>query len=62
LVGHEGNSILFHALAARQTTLVCDLNQRFIAGLLDGLGADTVEARLAPRPGACCVEVTNRDG
>ncbi|MGS2616302.1 helix-turn-helix transcriptional regulator [Micromonospora sp. LZ34] len=47
----------FYALAARHTALVCGLNHAFLTGLLDGLGAADVEARLAPRPGACCVEV-----
>jgi predicted ArsR family transcriptional regulator len=48
----------FHALAGRQTALVCGLNHRFISGLVDGLDAAGVEARLEPRPGACCVELT----
>ena len=47
----------FHALAARHTALVCDLNLRFVAGVLDGLG-EHAEPRLAPRPGACCVELS----
>ncbi|WP_446212883.1 helix-turn-helix transcriptional regulator [Micromonospora sp. IBSANI012] len=47
----------FHALATRHTALVCGLNQAFLTGLLEGLGAADVEARLAPRPGACCVEL-----
>ncbi|MGA5299569.1 helix-turn-helix transcriptional regulator [Nucisporomicrobium flavum] len=47
----------FHAVAARHTELVCGLNLSFVTGLLDGLGQDA-QARLAPRPGACCVEVT----
>ena len=46
----------FHALAVRHTALVCDLNLRFITGLLDGL-EEAAEAHLAPRPGACCVEL-----
>jgi len=46
----------FHALAVRHTALVCDLNLRFITGLLDGL-EENAEARLAPRPGSCCVEL-----
>ncbi|MEV4701829.1 helix-turn-helix domain-containing protein [Actinoplanes sp. NPDC049316] len=46
----------FHAVAARHTDLVCGLNLCLIGGLLDGFGQDS-EARLAPRPGACCVEV-----
>ena len=47
----------FHALAARHTALVCGLNHSFVAGIVDGLGATAVEARLAPRPGACCVRL-----
>ncbi|MFI7546814.1 helix-turn-helix transcriptional regulator [Actinoplanes sp. NPDC049599] len=46
----------FHALAARHTALVCDLNLRFVTGLLGGLD-EVAEARLAPRPGSCCVEL-----
>jgi predicted ArsR family transcriptional regulator len=46
----------FHALASRHTALVCNLNLQFVTGLLDGLG-EVAEARLAPRPGACCVEL-----
>ena len=49
----------FHALAVRHTALVCNLNLRFITGLLDGLD-EAAEARLAPRPGACCVELLPR--
>jgi predicted ArsR family transcriptional regulator len=49
----------FHALAGRQTALVCGLNHRFVAGLVDGLEL-TAEAHLVPRPGACCVEITTR--
>ena len=46
----------FHALAARHTALICGLNHSFVAGLLDALGV-ALEARLTPRPGACCVEL-----
>ncbi|GAA0714267.1 helix-turn-helix domain-containing protein [Dactylosporangium roseum] len=47
----------FHALAARHTTLVCGLNHTLIAGLVEGLGIADLQARLVPRPGACCVEL-----
>jgi predicted ArsR family transcriptional regulator len=47
----------FHALARRHTELVCGLNHRFVAGLVDGLRARDVDTHLAPRPGACCVEL-----
>jgi predicted ArsR family transcriptional regulator len=48
----------FHALAQRQRELVCGMNQSFVAGLLAGLGAHSLQARLIPRAGACCVTVT----
>ena len=47
----------FHPLAAKDPDLVCAINHAFLAGFLDGLGATTVDATLAPRPGACCVEL-----
>lgn len=47
----------FHPMAARDPGLVCAINQAFLAGVLDGLGATTLDATLAPRPGACCVEL-----
>jgi predicted ArsR family transcriptional regulator len=47
----------FHALATQHTALVCGLNLHFVAGVADGMGATAVEARLAPRPDACCVEL-----
>jgi predicted ArsR family transcriptional regulator len=50
----------FHALAIRQTTLVCGLNHAFITGLAEGLGAGTVAPRLVARPGACCVELADQ--
>jgi predicted ArsR family transcriptional regulator len=57
----DGNLLLrncpFHVLAVRQTALVCGLNHAFVAGIVEGLGDTRVEARLAPRPGACCVQL-----
>ncbi|MBX6749275.1 MAG: helix-turn-helix domain-containing protein [Micromonosporaceae bacterium] len=50
----------FHPLANLHTDLVCGLNVDFIAGLLSGLGCADLRAELAPRPGACCVEVRPR--
>lgn len=47
----------FHELAAQQTELVCGLNQAFLAGLLDALGRTDLDARLAPAPGTCCVQI-----
>lgn len=50
----------FHPLAERAPALVCGLNLQFLDGFLDGLGAEAVEATLAPGPGECCVEVRTR--
>lgn len=47
----------FQRLAARHTELICGINQAFITGILHGLGRTTLEARLAPMPGFCCVRV-----
>jgi predicted ArsR family transcriptional regulator len=60
--GPDGRVVLrncpFRALASRHTDLVCGLNRAFIDGLLGGLAATQLRARLAPRPPACCVELT----
>jgi predicted ArsR family transcriptional regulator len=48
----------FHGLAVRQPELVCGLNEALITGLLDGLGATGLCARLQPDPGSCCVRVS----
>jgi predicted ArsR family transcriptional regulator len=48
----------FHVLAVTHPALVCGLNHAFLTGLLEGLEAIGVHPRLAPRTGACCVELT----
>ena len=50
----------FHPLTARAPELVCGLNHAFVAGMMDGLQASTVEAVLDPRAGECCVELRVR--
>jgi predicted ArsR family transcriptional regulator len=51
----------FHPMAAAAPELVCGLNQAFVSGLLEGLHAQAaVDAVLAPRAGACCVELQPR--
>jgi predicted ArsR family transcriptional regulator len=45
----------FHALAEQHRALVCGMNLGVIEGILEGAGADDVEARLEPEPGRCCV-------
>ena len=47
----------FHTLARRAPEVVCAVNRSLLEGLLRGLGAQRVEAVLAPRPDACCVEL-----
>jgi predicted ArsR family transcriptional regulator len=47
----------FHPLVARAPQLVCAINHAFLAGLLEGLDAPSVTARLAAGTGGCCVEV-----
>ncbi len=47
----------FHPLAAQAPELVCGINHAFLAGLLDGLGADALDAQLRPQPGHCCVRL-----
>ncbi|KUI39104.1 metalloregulator ArsR/SmtB family transcription factor [Mycobacterium sp. GA-2829] len=47
----------FHPLARELPELVCRLNHAFVAGALDGLGTDAVEAVLSAAAGECCVEV-----
>ena len=46
----------FDALAREHTQLVCGMNLALVDGLLDGLGATTLEAVLDPEPGLCCVK------
>jgi predicted ArsR family transcriptional regulator len=49
----------FHPLAEKAADLICGLNQAFLAGYLEGLGASSVHAVLAPRPGECCVTLSS---
>jgi predicted ArsR family transcriptional regulator len=47
----------FHTLARRAPDVICAMNQALLDGLLRGLGDQRIQAVLAPRPGACCVEL-----
>jgi predicted ArsR family transcriptional regulator len=47
----------FDRLATDHTELVCGLNLALVDGVLEGLDAATLRARLAPHPGFCCVRV-----
>ncbi|MEA2475888.1 MAG: hypothetical protein QOC87_87, partial [Actinomycetota bacterium] len=48
----------FHDLAETQPDLVCNVNRSFIQGLLRGLGNETLDAHLTPKPGECCVTLS----
>ncbi|MQY03783.1 helix-turn-helix transcriptional regulator [Actinomadura macrotermitis] len=54
------NNCPFHPLAAKDPALVCGINHAFLSAFCEGLGATTVTATLAPRPGECCVELSER--
>lgn len=50
----------FDSVVGVATDVVCGLNQRFVAGVLEGLGGHrNVQAVLDPAPDRCCVTVTN---
>ncbi|MFA1541132.1 helix-turn-helix transcriptional regulator [Actinomadura monticuli] len=51
----------FHPMAGDDPGLVCGVNHAFLSGMVDGLGASSVQAALAPRSGYCCVEFGPRD-
>jgi predicted ArsR family transcriptional regulator len=48
----------FHVLASRYPPLICGMNLALLEGLLEGAAVTTLEARLDPRPGDCCVAVS----
>jgi len=48
---------LFHALAQHGPALVCQMNHGFLDGLMRGLGNETVQVRLQPTDGQCCVRL-----
>ena len=47
----------FHALAREATALVCGMNHAYLAGMLDAIGATTLDAKLDPAGGRCCVRL-----
>jgi predicted ArsR family transcriptional regulator len=50
----------FHALAESHTDLVCRMNLALVEGVVDGVGAAAVDARLDPAEGRCCVVLAER--
>ncbi|SEU40662.1 helix-turn-helix transcriptional regulator [Nonomuraea wenchangensis] len=47
----------FHSLARQHTAMVCGMNLCLLTGLLEGLAATDVTARLEPAPEHCCVRL-----
>jgi predicted ArsR family transcriptional regulator len=47
----------FHAVAERHRDVVCPMNLALVEGVIDGVGARRLTARLEDRPGECCVAV-----
>jgi predicted ArsR family transcriptional regulator len=52
----------FHPLAARSPDVVCGVHHAYVSGLVDGLGATSLEAVLCPGADRCCVEVRPSGG
>jgi predicted ArsR family transcriptional regulator len=50
----------FHALAREETELVCGMNLAYLQGMLDGLGVTSLDAKLDPAEGRCCVRLQRR--
>jgi predicted ArsR family transcriptional regulator len=50
----------FHALALEETELVCGMNLAYLQGVLDGLGVTSLDAKLDPAEGRCCVRLQKR--
>lgn len=47
----------FHALAEGHRAVVCGMNRALLVGVVEGLGAEGLEARPEFEPGHCCVTV-----
>jgi predicted ArsR family transcriptional regulator len=50
----------FHGVLAEDTLLVCTINTEVVAGIIEGMGAEVLEANLIPRDRHCCVTVAPR--
>jgi predicted ArsR family transcriptional regulator len=49
----------FHPLNLRAPDVVCAINHAYVSGLLEGLGAASIQAVPDPDPSACCVMLTS---
>ncbi|HET6811742.1 MAG TPA: helix-turn-helix domain-containing protein [Acidimicrobiales bacterium] len=52
----------FHAVAEEQRELVCGMNVELVQGMIEGMRAKGLSARLDPQPGRCCVRVSCQTG
>ena len=59
-VTDPGEVAEFVVLAREATELVCGMNRAYLGGVLDGIGASGLHARLDPAPGRCCVRLEPR--
>ena len=50
----------FHSLARSHTELVCHMNEALLAGFVETIAPDLLEARLEPGEGRCCVILAER--
>jgi len=61
-VRHGGEVVLrncpFAAVAAAHPDVVCGMNLAIVEGLVAGLRTGTIQGRLAPEPGRCCVVIS----
>ena len=48
----------FHDLSAANPPVICGMNLALVTGLVRGLGADGLQARMRPGAGRCCVVVS----
>jgi predicted ArsR family transcriptional regulator len=64
-VRHDDEVLLrncpFDTVASAFPDVVCGMNVAILDGMITGLRTDSIEARLAPEPGRCCVVVTAVD-
>jgi predicted ArsR family transcriptional regulator len=49
----------FDRLAAEHTELVCGMNLALVEGVLEGLEVASMQPRLEPEPGLCCVKIAH---
>jgi predicted ArsR family transcriptional regulator len=49
----------FHELSGANPPVICGMNLALLTGLVRGLGAGGLDARVHPGPGRCCVVISN---